>query len=204
MESIDTFSGMLRAEALRRGMGQADQLVLLVDGASGLEKMGRISFKDATQIVDFYHAMEHAGDVLAALLGSKTHPDFQTRREQWAKRLLENGVDGLIASTRKQCAGKGCAEGVEKELHYFVNNTHRMQYGTFRRQGYFIGSGVIEAGCKAVIGARCKQSGMFWGKPGAEHILALRCINTSRRDQPFWTHRIKVLAVPKPLRRRAA
>ena len=93
---------------------------------------------------------------------------------------------------------------MEKELNYFDDNVTRMQYGTFRQRGYFIGSGVIEAGCKTVIGARCKQSGMFWGLPGAENILALRCINTSRRDEAFWKHRLAQLAAPHLPERRAA
>jgi hypothetical protein len=79
-------------------------------------------------------------------------------------------------------------------LGYFVNNAERMQYGTFRRQGFFIGSGVIEAGCKTVIGSRCKQSGMFWGEPGAENVLALRCIQNSRRLAEFWKERLNTLA----------
>lgn len=79
---------------------------------------------------------------------------------------------------------------MEKELGYFVRNVARMQYGTFRRQGLFIGSGVIEAGCKTVIGSRCKQSGMFWSAQGAENILALRCIHASRRLDSFWKHRL--------------
>jgi len=204
MESIDAFGSMLRAEALRRGMGSAKQVVLLIDGASGLENMGLISFKDATQIVDFFHALEHAGHVLVAMLGSKTHPDYKLRRGQWAKRLLNNGVAGLVTAARQECAGTPRAEAVEKELNYFITNIHRMQYGTFRRQGYFIGSGVIEAGCKTVIGARCKQSGMFWGLPGAEHILSLRCINASHRDHDFWIHRLDLLASPKRSLRSAA
>ncbi len=65
-----------------------------------------------------------------------------------------------------------------------------MQYGTFRKKGYFIGSGVVEAGCKIVIGARCKQSGMRWSEQGAENILALRCIHSSRRNDEFWKHRL--------------
>ena len=204
MESIDSFGSMLRWEALRRGMAAAAQLVLLIDGASGLENMGLISFKDALQIVDFYHAMEHASRVLVALLGSKEHPDFKRRRGQWAKRLLKNGVQALIASAREECAGDARAPAVEKELNYFVNNVPRMQYGTFRRHGYFIGSGVIEAGCKSVIGGRCKQSGMFWGKPGVEHILALRCINASQRDGEFWKHRLAQLAARRTSAPRAA
>jgi len=79
---------------------------------------------------------------------------------------------------------------VEKELGCFVHNVARMQYGTFRSQGFFIGSGVIEAGCKTIIGSRCKQSGMFWRKSGAENILALRCIHSSRRLDQFWKARL--------------
>ena len=69
-----------------------------------------------------------------------------------------------------------------------------MQYGTFRRQGFFIGSGVIEAGCKTVIGSRCKQSGMFWSEPGAQNVLALRCIQSSRRLGEFWKDRLSAHA----------
>ena len=83
---------------------------------------------------------------------------------------------------------------MEKELGYFVRNVARMQYGTFRSRGFFIGSGVIEAGCKTIIGARCKQSGMFWGVPGAENILALRCISASRRLDDFWKSRLNTHA----------
>ena len=68
------------------------------------------------------------------------------------------------------------------------------EYGTFRTAGYFIGSGVVEAGCKTVIGGRCKQSGMFWSEAGAEKILALRCIHSSRRLDEFWKHRLNSTA----------
>jgi hypothetical protein len=186
---IDEFGPCLRREAIRRGMGSAGQVVLLVDGASGLEIMGRKNFKDSVQIVDFFHAMEHAGRVLAALIG-KDHPDYPTRQRRWAKRLLKDQVEGLIQQTRQECAGKPPSAAVEKELGYFVRNARRMQYGTFRAKGYFIGSGVVEAGCKTVIGARCKQSGMFWSEPGAENILALRCIHSSRRLDEFWQNRL--------------
>jgi hypothetical protein len=118
--------------------------------------------------------------------------------------LLKNGVETLIADTRKECGGDSRTEAVEKELLYFDDNIDRMQYGTFRRNGYFIGSGVIEAGCKTVIGGRCKQSGMFWGQPGAENILALRCINASRRDDAFWKHRLAQLAARPATATRAA
>jgi hypothetical protein len=90
-------------------------------------------------------------------------------------------VQVLIEETRNECADSPQTVSVEEELGYFVRNVERMQYGTFRAKGYFIGSGVVEAGCKTVIGSRCKQSGMFWSESGAENILALRCIHASGR-----------------------
>lgn len=185
---ITDFAPGLRREAIRRGMGNAEKIILLIDGAEGLECMGRDYFPGCLQIVDFFHTMEHASLTLVALLGSKEHPDYKPRLYQWAKRLLKNGVVKLIAETRQESVGKRQTATVEKELGYFVRNIDRMQYGTFRKQGFFIGSGVVEAGCKTVIGARCKQSGMHWGVPGVQNIMALRCIQASRRLSEFWKY----------------
>lgn len=187
---MDEFGPLLRQEAIRRGVALAMTVVLLIDGAEALAKMGRLCFANAIQIVDFYHALEHAGKVLVALLGSKDHPDYPRRLGVWARRLLKDQVEKLIAEARRECAGKSSAQAVEEELRYFVNNVARMQYGTFRRRGFFIGSGVIEAGCKTIIGSRCKHSGMFWGEPGVENVLALRCIQASRRLENFWKERL--------------
>ena len=194
MGPLEDFGPLLRQEAIRRGLGQAQKTVFLVDGAEGLENMGRLNFKDALQIVDFYHGADHAGAVVEALLGSKEHPEYKARRSRWVRRLLGNGVKNLIEETRQECAGKPQAQKVYEALGYFMHNVERMQYRTFRRQGLFIGSGVIEAGCKTVIGSRCKQSGMFWSTPGAENILALRCIYASRRRDQFWKERLNAHA----------
>jgi hypothetical protein len=193
-KAIDDFGPLLRQEGLRRGMGTAQKIVLLIDGASGLENMGKQNFKGGVQIVDFFHAMEHAGIVLEALLGSKDHPDYKRRLRCWAKGLLKDKVKALIQESRKECTGTLRAAAVEKALHYFLTNVSRMQYGTFRKAKYFIGSGVVEAGCKTIIGGRCKQSGMFWSKVGAENILALRCIHNSRRLEKFWKYRLDAKA----------
>lgn len=189
LQSIHEFGPLLRQEALRRGMAKAGKVVLLIDGANGLEHMGKDCFPTAIQIVDFYHALVHVGQVLEALMG-KDHPDYQKRRRRWIKQLLQDKVQRLIDQTRKECAGGPQAAAVEEALGYFVRNVSRMQYGTYRSAGYFIGSGVVEAGCKTVIGGRCKQSGMFWSESGAENILALRCINYSRRLEDFWKDRL--------------
>lgn len=194
MNGIEEFGPMLRQEAIRRNMAQADRVVLLIDGALALAKMGQLNFPNALQIVDFWHAVEHAGKVVAALLGGKDHPQYHAQRSRWVKRLLKNGVENLINEARQQCAGKTNQQEVEEQLHYFIHNVPRMKYGTFRRQGLFIGSGVVEAGCKTIIGLRCKQSGMFWSKPGAENVSAFRCISASRRLDAFWKDRLNALA----------
>lgn len=204
MGPLEDFGPMLRQEAIRRNMGQAGRVVLLIDGAAGLENMGRLNFRDALQIVDFYHGTDHGGKVVEALLGSKEHPQYKAQRRRWVRRLLGNGVENLIKETRQECAGKPQAQAVEEQLNYFVHNVERMRYRTFRRQGLFIGSGVIEAGCKTVIGSRCKQSGMFWSEPGAENILALRCVQASRRLDQFWKERLNARAARNDCLRLAA
>ena len=186
LDSIDAFGPLLRREALRRGLGTAGRVVLLIDGAVGLEHMGHLCFAGCVQIVDFYHAMEHAGAVLQLLLGSKEHPDYKRRLRRWAKRLLKDRVEQLIAQSREEAKALGCRAAVEEALGYFVRNVARMQYGTFRACKYFIGSGVVEAGCKTIVGSRCKQSGMHWSLGGAENVLALRCIHASHRLDTFW------------------
>jgi Uncharacterised protein family (UPF0236) len=187
--SANDFGVWLRREALRRGLASAAQSVLLVDGASGLEKLGKDYFAESVQIVDFYHAMEHLHEVLE-LLWEKDHPEFKKRRRRWTKLLLSDGVERFLAQARQAAPEAAKAGAMEKALGYFERNIARMQYGTFRQKGYFIGSGVVEAGCKSVVGARCKQSGMFWSTEGAEKILAFRCIHHSQRISSFWKDRL--------------
>lgn len=186
--SIDEFGLLLRKEARRRGSGTAGKIVLLVDGALGLENHGAINFPGCQQIVDFYHAVEHLKTLLEALLG-KGHPEIKKRLGRWKRWLLKDRVQHIIEEARARSQGKPREEAVAKALHYFEHNISRMQYGAFRKAGYFIGSGVVEAGCKTVIGSRCKQSGMFWSEPGAGNVLALRCIRASRQWRNFWTNR---------------
>jgi hypothetical protein len=193
LDAVDDFGLWLRREALRRGMAGAQKTVLLIDGASGLEKLGKDYFPGCQQIVDFFHGLEHLEEVLK-LLWEKSDPEFKKQRGRWIKSLLKDGVQRVIAQARNLAATRSNAQEVEKALGYFERNKERMRYGSFRALGYFIGSGVIEAGCKTVVGARCKQSGMFWSTPGAEHVLALRCIHQSRRLDHFWKDHLNNLA----------
>lgn len=176
-ESPSDFVIGLRREALRRGMGGADQVVFLVDGAPGLEKMGRDYFPDAIRIVDSYHALELLGSLIEALPGKGGPSRVGRRRRHLRRLLLAGGVERIIRRARQEAAGTSREETVEAQLAYFVHNVERMRYGDFREKDWFIGSGVVEAGCRSVIGQRCKQSGMFWTGDGANAVMALRCLS---------------------------
>ena len=78
---------------------------------------------------------------------------------------------------------------IDKTIHYFQTNAERMRYAQFRRQGLFVGSGVVEAACKTIVGQRLKQSGMHWSVRGANAIVALRCLDLSNQWEDFWESR---------------
>ena len=102
----------------------------------------------------------------------------------------EGKVEDLVAALRSiDSSSPELAEKIRIEVGYFENNVNRMRYPEFRRQHLFVGSGVIEAGCKTVIGSRCKQSGMFWTVRGANAILALRCCQINGRFEHYWETR---------------
>ena len=189
-QSPSDFGIGLRREAIRRGMVPGKQCVLLIDGASGLEKLGLDYFPDVVQIVDFYHAMEHLQTLIETLWGKEDILGNKRRRHHWKKLLASDGVERIIKTARRLALRKGNVAGVETVLGYFLHNVLRMQYGTFRAKKYFIGSGVVEAGCRSILGRRCKQSGMFWSQPGAEKVLAFRCIHASKQLDSFWKHHL--------------
>ena len=73
------------------------------------------------------------------------------------------------------------AADLKTALGYFEHNAHRMHYARFKKLGMFVGSGAVEAGCKAIVGQRLKLSGMRWTEHGATGILTLRCLEASDR-----------------------
>ena len=107
------------------------------------------------------------------------------------KRLLDKGkIEKLVLALRSiNPANPEVADQIRIEADYFEKNAERMRYPKFRRQHLFVGSGVIEAGCKTVIGARLKQSGMFWTLRGANAIIALRCCYLNNRFEDYWDAR---------------
>lgn len=188
-EKAEDFGGMIRQEAFRRGMARAAVVVVIGDGAEWIWNIARINFPFAVQILDFYHACEHLFSLCHALFADPAKAQDQFRK--WRTSLKLNGVMKIIR-TAQSLLDKGKivdSEAVRSEIGYLQTNSSRMKYRTYKRKGYFIGSGVVEAGCKTVVGQRAKQSGMFWTVPGAENVLAIRCLAMGNSFEDYWKSR---------------
>jgi hypothetical protein len=189
IEEAAAFGPRLFHEAWRRGWSRAGQKVVLGDGAEWIWNLAHEYFPGAIEIVDLYHARQHLWE-----LASKRYPGDEKRRRRWARRLQNKldagGIESLVATLRR-CPSEDeeLAHQLELEADYFERNAERMRYGEFRRQGLFVGSGVIEAGCRTVIASRLKRSGMFWSVRGANAITALRCARLSNRFDDYWENR---------------
>ena len=128
--------------------------------------------------MDLFHAREHLHD-----LARKLEFMLLGHKDEWLAARLEDldygYIDGIEAAVRKYPLEGVKKDEADRELGYFLTNAPRMRYHWFRQCGLFTGSGVVEAGCKTVIGQRLKQSGMHWTVPGADSIIALRCREAS-------------------------
>lgn len=186
--SASQFGPLLRAEAIRRGIAKARVVVFLGDGAVWVWKLARINFPNAVCILDYYHACEHLSLLSAALYGEGSKL-AKRRFRQWRKALLNDKITQVIDQAKTDLPTQTQPRNLaKKQIAYFERNRARMLYQTFRQAGYFIGSGVVEAGCKTVVGQRLKQSGMLWSRQGAGHLLTVRCALLSRWFDDFWKH----------------
>ena len=188
IESAENFGQRLYAEAEHRGLRAARTVVFIGDGAPWLWNLADLHFGKAIQVLDFYHASEHL-----VIIAKFLHPEDEIGRKRWLKQLCENlwngKFDEVILSLRSLKMGGKKKDELDNTISYFEKNRHRMRYDEFRRLGLFVGSGVIEAGCKSLIGQRLKQSGMHWSVRGANSIIALRCCIESGRFEDYWESR---------------
>lgn len=210
---VATFGGaraagtLLRQEALRRGYGDARQTVYLGDGAPWVWENRRLNFPDAVEILDFYHASEHVGELAGALFGPGTAA-AKEQQSAWCKRMKSESTTPVIQEARALAQQIDPAlepqrrQNADRELGYLQDNESRTRYGEFRARGYFIGSGVVEAGCKTVVGRRLKASGMFWSQRGAEDLLSLRCLILGPHFDAAWKARAPILAAQRARARR--
>lgn len=176
-EPASEFSLRLLAKARRRGVGSALQVVFLSDGAAWTEDPAAKCFPGCASILDFYHASERINELARAL----DPTDAGKRALGWVEKLLGDGIGEVIEEARA-LREEGCADApaADENLGFLGRNRHRMLYGTFRAKEWFVGSGVVEAGCKTVVGKRLKQSGMFWSEAGAKGVLNFHTLLLSR------------------------
>jgi hypothetical protein len=189
IETAEDFGQRIEAEAIRRGLFNAYRVVVLGDGAAWIRGLCELRFPYARQIVDLYHAREHIANLCKLLFGCN-EKRLLRYRTQWWTCLDEGNVEKIVSQAHKILpAQTDTLQKVMAELHYLEENKDRMRYADLRKQGLFVGSGVIEAGCKSIIGSRLKQSGMEWTVKGANAIIALRCAMLSHRFEDFWESR---------------
>jgi hypothetical protein len=189
IETAEEFGKRLYLEAWKRGWSRAATKVVIGDGAEWIWNLADQHFPGAIQIVDLYHARQHLWT-----LARKLYPNQEAEQRRWMmvhQDMLDEGrIADLVQSLRSiDTATPEVAEKIRTEAAYLENNAKRMRYPEFRRQHLFVGSGVIEAGCKTVIGLRLKQSGMFWTVRAANAILTLRCSHFNGRFESYWEGR---------------
>jgi len=189
IETAEAFGWRVYGEARRRGVVRARRTVVIGDGAEWVKNLAEMHFPQALMIIDLYHAREHVSALCRTLFESNEKKMERRRRRWWA--LLDEGKVETIISQASLLLPEDpdLRKVVAAEIRYLNKNKERMRYNEFRAQGLFIGSGVVEAGCKTVIGQRLKQSGMEWSLRGANAILALRCVMKSNRLEDYWESR---------------
>jgi hypothetical protein len=190
IESAEDFGWRLYAESIRRGLYQAELVVLLGDAAEWINTMHATHWPGAVRAVDLYHGREHVTDLCQALFPGQDRQITDHRLRWWAD--LDRGrVENIAAEAGNKLPRSGQRrDQAVREIAFLHKNKDYMRYAEFRHRGLFVGSGVIEAGCGSVIGLRLKQSGMEWSVRGANAIIALRCMMVSGRLEDYWKSRV--------------
>ena len=189
IETAEEFGKRLYLEAWQRGWSRALVRVVMGDGSVWIWNQADLHFPGAMQIVDLYHAREHLWE-----LARKLFPNEEAMQKRWMmthQHWLDNGkIKKLVTSLQStQTSSAELSGKLRLEAEYFRRNAMRMRYPKFRRLHLFVGTGVMEAGCKTVVGSRLKQSGMFWTVRGANAILALRCCYLNGQFEDYWDGR---------------
>ena len=181
---LSPFARRVEREARRRGFDRARRRVVLGDGAPWIWNIADELFPGAVQIVDLFHAKQHLWDVAKAIYGPGTD-----MAERWAGRRCDELDDGRIGALLRALRRHDGRDEARRCIGYIRRNRHRMRYSAFRAMGLCVASGVLEAGCKHVVGTRFKRPGMHWSVAGVNAMAALRCCVLSNRLDDFWIRR---------------
>jgi hypothetical protein len=169
----DRFGRLVRTLAHHEGADRCANLAVVADGGAWIWQETGKYFASKVQILDFYHATENLWKVARAWFGEGSEQACQWMSEQ-KKRLLEDHVDQVIAELANWKPRRSDKQKIKRNvLEYLRTHRHRMAYKSLAADGWHIGSGVIEAGCKYVVKARMGGAGMRWKEPGAEAMLHL-------------------------------
>ena len=187
IEASADFGHRIHGEAVRRGLSKARRVALLMDAQACNFAIAAEHFPNATIVIDPYHARQHLAGFLRDAAG---RPLEGPPHERLGELLDAGDIETLTQQMRAALprGGPRRAAGL-KEIEYFRNHAPHMRYAQLRREGLFVGSGVIEAGCKTVVGRRLKCSGMPWSVRGANAIVAPRRCPLSGLFEQFWESR---------------
>lgn len=163
--------------------------MVLGDGSLWIWNTARELFPQATQILDRYDAKEVLHRTAQSICeGTK---EAKAWAEARCAELDDGKLHAIIHALRPHIASSPEAS---KCAHYVIHNRARMRYSKLHAQGFCTSTGVVEAGCKTVIGTRLKRTGMHWTVNGANAIIALRCSKLSGRFEDFWERRRDLVA----------
>lgn len=172
----DAIFARLYARARELGWIGAETVVVIVgDGAEWIWNRASM-FVRRCEILDFWHALEHAWAFAQLRYG-----EGSTRADQWvhdiAEQLRAGKVQDVIASLRRMRPKTvEVRDSLQALIRYYSENAERMRYDEYLRLGYGIGSGAVESAHKQVVHARFRQAGMRWSEAGARRLLALRLL----------------------------
>ena len=169
----EKFGKYLRSEFDRRFSREPDTVLYITDGGKWLHSIHESEFPFAVEILDVYHAVKY-------------------RHHYWSECIKAGKVQNVLDYIWKNMRAR-LGKDAMREYKYYRSNAGRMKYDEYRANGWFIGSGVIESGCKTVIGQRFKQSGMIWSLKGAKALLPLRTLYKSNRLEQFFAYLVRDL-----------
>ena len=177
VRKVDDFGLMLYQYAIENGLKDMDAVVFLGDGAKWVWGIQDKYFPYALSGIDLYHSTERVNTLIDLLQfkGRSNSDKKQTFKDACVELLRSGKVQEMLDLIETIPAKRGNENKLDSAMGYFRSNMERMNYGVFTACGIFVGSGVIEAGCKVIVGNRMKNAGMHWSKDHAEKMIALRC-----------------------------
>ena len=177
VRKVDDFGPMLYQHAVDNGLNDADIVVFLGDGAKWVWGIQEKYFPYALTGLDLYHSTERVNSTIDLLQFKGRYSSDQKKafKDECIELLRQGKVTHMLDLINSIPCRKGNEKKLENAMNYFNSNIERMNYGVFSACGVFVGSGVIEAGCKVIVGTRMKNAGMHWLKHNAEKMISLRC-----------------------------